>query len=71
MSVDPGLLPADATAKRAGGAVGEPASALGDIPQLSPALHRDPHGLVHGGGRTSAVGRLWAAADRRCSDTVS
>jgi len=48
----------------------EPASALGDIPELSPALHRDPHGLVHGGGRTPAVGRLWAAADRGCSDTV-
>ena len=48
----------------------EPAAALGDIPELSPALHRDPHRLVHGGGRTPAVGRLWAAADRGCGDTV-
>ena len=41
----------------------EPAAALGDVPQLSAALHRDTDRLVHRRGRAPALGGL-----RRCCE---
>ncbi len=40
----------------------EPPAALGHLSQLSAAVDRDPHRLVHRGSRPSALGRLWRAA---------
>ena len=48
----------------------EALAALGDLPQLSAAVHRDPHRLVHGRGRAPAVDRLRRAAHRRRRDAV-
>ena len=43
----------------------EPVAALGDILELSAAVHRHPDGLVHGRGRTAALDGLWRAAHCR------
>src|SRR5258707_7437711 len=44
--------------------------ALGDFPELSTALHRNPHRLVHGRSRPSALGGLWRVANRGCHDAI-
>src|SRR5712671_2829994 len=44
--------------------------ALGDFPELSTALHCDPHRLVHGRSRPSALGGLWRVANRGCHDAI-
>ncbi len=54
------------------GAIGaEPPAAVGDILELSAAVHRHPDGLVHGRSRTAALDGLWRVAHRRCPHSVS
>ena len=48
----------------------KPPPALGDLSQLSAALHRHPYRLVHGGSRPPALGGLRRAANGRRHDAV-